>query len=673
MTDSGTSHTDHHQSFWLWIMCLAGVDYFSTLGYQPSIAFEAAGVLAPIATFLLVLLTLFGALPVYSYVAAQSPEGQGSIAMLERLMHGWNGKLMVLVLIGFAATDFVITKTLSAADAAAHLLANPAWQSMPEAVTGMPVLYQQVIVTMFLLVVLGATFLRGLREVITVAVLLVIIYLVLNAIVIGCSLAYLVEHSDRLLGPDGWFGKVQSGQWHLTHNPLEGHGHDWLMIVLLCLLLFPKLALGLSGFETGVLHMHLIKGKPDDNADHPAGRIRNGRKMLVTAALIMSVFLMGSAFVTATLISPEALTTSHGLDAENKAVEKKGPAVDRALAYLAHGESPDKISPLFGEWFGTVYDISTILILWFAGASAMAGLLNLLPRYLPRYGMVPYWASARRPLVVLLTIVNLAVTWMFGASVSAQGGAYATGVLVLLSSAGLACVIDQWNKLRSVPKGRLLRGIRLLGYVLVSLVFFYTTTAVMIEKPDGLKIASFFIVAIIISSMISRAARSTELRFTRFEFSDPQSQFLWDSIRDLQWEVLVPHRPGQRSLLDKEAAVREKHRLDAEVPIVFIEVELGDPSDFLQTPLMTIKEESGRFVISVTRCASIAHVIAALGLELAKVGKPPEIHFGWSDESPIAANLSFMLFGEGNIPWMVQYLIRKAEPDAAKRPQVIIG
>jgi hypothetical protein len=349
-------------------------------------------------------------------------------------------------------------------------------------------------------------------------------------------------------------------------------------------------------------------------------------------------------------------------------VDKKPPAADRALAYLAHGEGGIKIAPFIGETFGTIYDIVTIAILWFAGASAMAGLLNLVPQYLPRYGMAPEWTQAIRPLVVLFTAINLIVTWIFGASVKAQSNAYATGVLVLITSACLATVIDRWRQ-REGPWWRRLPWV----YSLISVVFIYTTGDVVIGKPDGIKIAACFIATILITSFISRIVRSREMRFEGFHIPDAISKLLWDAIKHLDLTVLVPHRPGRRSLAEKESAIRREHHIPRDVMIVFVEVQLTDPSEFLNRPELTVTEEEGRYVMKIRNAASIAHTLAAVALEMAKAGHRPVIHFGWTEEGPLSGTLGFLLFGEGNVPWMVRELIRRAEPDPEKRPKVMIA
>lgn len=682
----------HHQSFWLWVMCLTGVDYFSTLGYQPSIAVEAAGVLAPIATLILVAVTLFGALPVYIYVAKHSPHGQGSIGMLEKLVSGWWGKTFVLVLLGFAATDYVITKTLSAADAAEHIVSNPnmfkeekpAQNLAPDEKLALEEKIKvhhekwQIIITIILLVALAAMFLRGFREVIGIAVIIVGVYLLLNAIVIGSGLNYLLNHPEHITT---WWQHVQTGHWHLHHAPWQSK--ELWGIFAIAALLFPKLALGISGFETGVVVMSHVKGDADDDPQQPKGRIRNTRKLLITAAIIMSLGLMGSSFVVATLIPPSELvyaaadgsfvknddTGVEMTEAEAKRLLPKPAAKDRALAYIAHGEgTTGRINPLFGNVFGTIYDISTVVILWFAGASAMAGLLNLVPQYLPRYGMAPEWTRASRWLVILFTGINIVVTLLFRANVDDQGGAYATGVLMLITSACVATVIGKYRQATGAWWQRIS-----ITYSLVMLVFIYTTIANLIEKPSGLKIASFFIVAIVMTSLLSRVFRARELRFIGFNFVDEQSKFLWESIRASEWPILVPHRPGRRSLAEKEAIIRREHRLPENMPILFIEVDLHDASDFYQQPSLEVLSEEGRYLLKITQTASIAHTLAAVVLELAKVGKPPEIHFGWTEESPVAGMIGFLLFGEGNVPWMVHELISKAEPDPAKRPVVMVG
>ncbi|HEV3436086.1 MAG TPA: amino acid transporter, partial [Gemmata sp.] len=443
-----------------------------------------------------------------------------------------------------------------------------------------------------------------------------------------------------------------------------------LTIVAICVIIFPKLALGLSGFETGVAVMPLVKGHEKDDPLEPKGRIANTRKLLITAAAVMSIYLIGSSFVVAALIPPEHLTK---VDANGQVrpgvTDKDMKAKDRALAYLAHGENTEgKLLPFFGEWFGTLYDLSTVVILWFAGASAMAGLLNLVPQYLPRYGMAPEWARATRPLVLLFTVINFVVTIIFKANVDAQGAAYATGVLVLITSACVASLIDVWHRREGRWYSRLSWS-----FLSITVVFIYTTIANVYEKPDGLKIATFFILTILITSFWSRYVRSRELRFAGFKLLDPETRLMWDTIRHLELTVLVPHRPGRRSLANKEAQIRREHRIPRDLFIVFVEVQLTDASEFVNEPAMRIFQEEGRYVMKITGAASIAHTLAAVALEMAKVGRPPEIHFGWTDDTPVSGTLGFLLFGEGNVPWLVRELIRRAEPDETRRPLIIIA
>ncbi|HEX2739221.1 MAG TPA: amino acid transporter, partial [Rubrobacter sp.] len=423
---------DRQQSWWK-VVCLTGVDYFSTLGYIPGIAALAAGVLSPIATLLIVALTVFAMLPMYRRVAEESPHGQGSIAILERLLSFWPGKLMVLALLGFIATDFIITITLSASDAAVHLAENPL---VPGSLRD-----QEILITLVLVAALGAVFLKGFKEAINLAVVIVGVYLLLNLVVVAVGLYVMVTNPQSI------------ADWRSVL--FTNYGNPLVMIGV-ALLVFPKLALGISGFETGVTVMPLVRGEEGDDPEHPAGRVRNTRKLLTSAALVMSFYLITTSFITVVLIPAREF-------------EKGGSANGRALSYLAHEH--------LGGAFGTVYDLSTIAILAFAGASAMAGLLNVVPRYLPRYGMAPEWGRAVRPLVLVFTAVALAITIDFGADVDAQGGAYATGVLVIMTSAAFAVTLSSlWD--RDSLKGTL-------GFGLVNLIFAYTTVANVIERPDG--------------------------------------------------------------------------------------------------------------------------------------------------------------------------------------------
>ncbi len=657
--------------FWLWVMCLLGLDYFSTLAYQPSITFEVAGYLGPLATVIVVLVTLFGALPVYYYVAGRSSRGQGSIALMERVVHGWRGKTLILILLGFAATDFTMLKTISLADAAVHVVGNDytPWQEFLQGlarwsdttcrelfgddfVIWSPEEIRQIVVTV-LLGFLGFVFWFLLRKgfnrnVIVLAVPLVALFLLLTAVIVVSGLVILAQNPDIVAT---WID-------NLHHEPLPrpqavNGDYGWLSLALICLLFFPQLALGLSGFELSLILMPQVKVPAAEQKETLRLRIRNTRKVLIVAAIIMSLFLLGSVLVTTLLIPPEAL-------GEGK------PAANRALAYLAHD--------LFGVGFGTVYDVTTILILALAGTSVMAALAVLLPQFLLRFGMELRWTHRFGVLIILFAVINLVITLWFRASVSAQRGAYTAAVLVLISCACIVTVLDKRARRRKQKKGE--PGTRpglVWPYYWITGLFVITTLIVMVRSPSGLLIAAGFIGAILAMSIFSRYLRADELRTVGFEFKDDQSKFLWDSLRLADFPALVPHRPGRYERDQKEQQIRKDHQLDPGVEIVFLEVEVGDPSDFYQQVLVEVFREGNRFVIRLERCVSIAHAIAAVGLEMSRDSKPPALHFGWSEADLMAASWGYLAFGEGNVPWKVRELLLVAEANPDKRPRVVIG
>ena len=606
-------------------MCLTGVDYFSTLGYQPGIAFLAAGALSPAATLFLVLLTLLGALPIYRRVAAESPHGEGSIAMLEHLLPRWRGKLFVLCLLGFLATDFVITITLSAADATAHIVENPFAPAF---------LHHRVGLTLLLVAALGGLFLRGFREAIGLAVVLVAVYLALNAVVIAVAAAEVIRH-PAILG--GWVEAVLAGRGVLGTAAAAA-------------VVFPRLALGLSGFETGVAVMPLVQGDPGDTPAHPAGRIRNTQRLLLTAALIMSVLLLSSSVVTTVLIPPEEFRGGEDGPA--------GKANGRALAFLAH--------QYLGEAFGTLYDLSTIAILWFAGASAMAGLLSVVPRYLPRYGMAPEWSRARRPLVLVFTAICAVVTIAFDADVDAQGGAYATGVLAVMTSAAVAVTLSAFRR----------REAAWIGFLLVALVFVYTTIDNVIARPEGLKLAAFFIAGIVAISLVSRALRSTELRVTEVVLDATAERMLAELAQEGQAIQIVANQPDRGDPLEYEREGRQKlesHHMPADTPVGFLEVAVPDASAF--TGAVHVRGvDVGGWRVFRAEGAAVPNAIAAFLLEVRKrTGKIPHVYFGWTEGNPFLYLLKYMAFGQGETAPVTREILRQAEPDPARRPTVHVA
>lgn len=296
----------------------------------------------------------------------------------------------------------------------------------------------------------------------------------------------------------------------------------------------------------------------------------------------------------------------------------------------------------------------------------MAGLLNIVPRYLPRYGMAPDWARASRPLVLIFTAICFVVTILFRADVGAQAGAYATGVLTIITSATIAVML---------AARRMRQRRAFFGFGLVAAILIYTTMVTVIGQPQGIQIAGFFIVGIVITSLVSRVWRSTELRVEDVHLDATAERFLEEASRNGIIRVIANHPDDRtsREYLAKEREERAASHIPAGDPVLFLEVSITDASEFAPTLYVRGEEIEGHRVLR-TESSSISNAIAAVLLDMRdRTGKQPHVYFGWTEGNPLKYLARFVLFGEGDIAPLTHEVLRKAEPNARLRPAIHVG
>ena len=330
-----------------------------------------------------------------------------------------------------------------------------------------------------------------------------------------------------------------------------------------------------------------------------------------------------------------------------------GKASGRAIAFLAHR--------YLGHGFGTVYDVSTILILGLAGASAMAGLLHLIPRYLPRFGMAPRWATLSRPLVLVLLAIDVIVTLFFRAEVEAQSGAYATGVLVLILSAAFAATLALWRERR--------RAMALYAGALC-LVFAYTLLDNCAERPDGLIIGSIFTIVLMATSGLSRSIRSVEMRIPIGYFADVESWRMGPELRGKKVH-LVPIKSAAPEARRKKKAELARH-YSVRGPFLFLHVNLLDNRSEFSAPLeLTLRREDDDYVAEAYGATAIANTIAFASEAI----DPISIFLGLTRRDLMGQALRYLLFGEGETGLMVYTILLNYwewTPDEDVRPLIFL-
>jgi hypothetical protein len=280
--------------------------------------------------------------------------------------------------------------------------------------------------------------------------------------------------------------------------------------------------------------------------------------------------------------------------------------------------------------------------------------------------MAPAWARAVRPLVLVFTGAAFLITWLFDANVDAQGGAYATGVLVLITSATVAVTL-------SAAKHRQ-RG-RTALFAVISVVFLYTTLANVVERPDGVKIGAVFIAAILTVSIVSRLTRVFELRATHVQLDKRAELFVRDAAnRRVRIIANEPDKRDAEEYRNKIAQIVADNDIPDEGDIIFAEVTVTDPSEFESELQVCGEVMYGRYRVLTMESTSVPNALAALLLHIRdRTGRRPHIYFEWTEGNPVVNFLRYLIFGQGEVAPVTREVIREQEPVQDRRPHVHVG
>ena len=165
------------------------------------------------------------------------------------------------------------------------------------------------------------------------------------------------------------------------------------------------------------------------------------------------------------------------------------------------------------------------------------------------------------------------------------------------------------------------------------------------------------------------------MRVERFEIDEIAKSFIDEAASQGTIRIITnhPEESNAEEYRREIAEHREDHHLPTRDPILFLEIEVCDASEFAEVVKVEGKEIGGYRVLRAESSA-VPNAIAAFLLHVRDdTGKMPHAYFHWGSKSPIAYLFDYVVFGTGDTAPVTREVLRQAEPDEEKRPAIHVG